>query len=217
MKTPRSLGQFLFRLFTFGYVARNFRCADDAARGVSHRRKGEGNVQRGAVLAQADGFEMFNPLAPPDLINNMRLFVQPVRRNQNGAGLAYRFLSRVAEHPLRALVPASDGAVEVFAHDRVVGGIHYGAQQSGHLLPPLPLGDVEEHVNAANDSAFGIAQRHRKRLEPNARAVRPFGYDLLPANNPALLERDGHRTFVVRHRRAVGIIELPAYAPLVGS
>src|SRR5262249_31085927 len=28
---------------------------------------------------------------------------------------------------------------------------------------------------------------------------------------------NGHRTFVVRHRRAVGIVELPAYAPLVGS
>src|SRR5215510_2714515 len=186
MKTPRSLGQFLFRLFTFGYVARNFRRADDAARGVSHRRKGEGNVQRGAVFTQADGFEMFNPGAPPDLLNNLRLFVQPVRRNQNGAGLAYRFLSRVAEHTLRALVPTRDDAVEVFAQDRVVRGIYYGAQQSGHLLLFLPLGDVEEHVNAADDSAFGIAQRRRIRFEPNARAVRPFGDDFLPMNDPAL-------------------------------
>src|SRR5215475_797930 len=106
---------------------------------------------------------MLNALTPPDLLNNLRLFVQPVRRNQNGAGLAYRLLSRVAEHPLRALVPTSDDAVEVFAQNRVVRGIYDGAQQSGHLLPLFPLGDVEEHVNAADDSAFGIAQRRRIR------------------------------------------------------
>src|SRR5262249_26578425 len=180
-------------------------------------RKGERNVQRGAVFTQADGFEMFNPGAPPDLLDNLRLLVQPVRRNQNGAGLAYRFLSRVAEHPLRALVPTSDDAIEVFAQDRVVRGTYYSAQQSSHLLPLLPLGDVEEHVNAANDSAFGIAQRRRIRFEPNALAVWPFGDGFLPADGPALLKRDSHRTFVVRHRRAVGIVELPAYAPLVGS
>src|SRR5499426_4442572 len=210
MKTPRGLGKFLFRLFAFGDVAGNFRRADDAARGVSHWRKGERNVQRGAVLAQADGFEMFNPGAPPDLLNNLRLFVKPVPRNQNGAGLAYRFLSRVAEHPLRALVPTRDDAVEVSAQDRVVRGIYYGAQQSGQLLPLLPLGDVEEHVNAANDPAFSIAQRRPIRFEPYACAVRPFGDGFGATDDPALLERDSHRTFVVRHRRAVGIVELPA-------
>src|SRR5215813_5654194 len=85
------------------------------------------------------------------------------------------------------------------------------------FLRLFAFGDVEEHVNAANDSAFGIAQRRRIRFEPNALAVWPFGDGFLPADNPALLKRDCHRTFVVRHRRAVGIIELPAYAPLVGS
>src|SRR5262245_46859181 len=85
------------------------------------------------------------------------------------------------------------------------------------FLRLFSFGDVEEHVNAANDSAFGVAQRRGVRFEPDALAVRPFGDGFLPADDPALLKRDSHLTFVVRHRRAVGIVELPAYAPLVGS
>src|SRR4029434_10155830 len=79
------------------------------------------------------------------------------------------------------------------------------------------LGYVHQHVDAADDSAFGIAQWRRIRLEPDARAIRPFGYDFFPMDSPACLESGGHRTFVVRHRRAVGIVELPACAPPVGS
>ena len=100
---------------------------------------------------------MIYALAPPEAVQNLRLFVAPIRGNQHGDGPPDRFLGRVAEQPLRALVPTGDDAVEVFADDRVVGGIDNGRQRRSSLLAVLAFGDVEQHVDAADDPALGIA------------------------------------------------------------
>ena len=81
----------------------------------------------------------------------------------------------------------------------------------------LAFGDVEQHVDAADDPAFGIAQRRRIGHEPDALAVGTLGDGFRAADGAAFLEGEGHRTFIVRQRRAVGAIELPGHAPRIGA
>ena len=78
-------------------------------------------------------------------------------------------------------------------------------------------GDVHQHVDAADDVAVGVAQRRGIGLEPDANAVGTLGDGLGAADNAAFLQSDGHRTLVVRHGLAVGVIQLPRHTPPVGA
>ena len=184
---------------------------------VSDRRNREGNLKRSTIFADADRIEMIYALAPLEAVQNLRLFVAPVRGNQHGDGPPDRFLGRVAEQPLRAFVPTGDDAVEVFADDRVVGGIDNGRQQRSSLLAVLAFGDVEQHVNGPDEPAFGIAERRRVGHEPDALAVGTLGDGFRAADGAAFLEGEGHSAFIVRQRRAVGTIQFPAHAPRIDA
>ena len=56
------------------------------------------------------------------------LFALPIRRDDDADRTADRFVGRVAEQQLRAAVPRLNGAVEVLAHDRIVGRRDDGGQ-----------------------------------------------------------------------------------------
>ena len=67
-------------------------------------------------------FEMGDPLALANAIQHRVFFALPIGRDDHPDGAADRFLRGVAEHAFRGAVPGSDGAVQILADDRVVGG-----------------------------------------------------------------------------------------------
>jgi hypothetical protein len=58
----------------------------------------------------------------------------PILRYHKSNGLTDCLAGGVAENSFSTAVPASDDAVEVFAHNRIVAGIDYGGQPTQLLL-----------------------------------------------------------------------------------
>src|ERR1700756_659802 len=79
----------------------------------------------------------------------------------------------------------------------------------------LPLAQINQHIDGTGDLARSIEQRRWERDEGNTRAVRPLGNRFDTADRTALLQRDRHRTLIMRERRAVRKIKLPGHAPFV--
>ena len=77
-------------------------CADDLACRVSERRDRQGNVDQSPVLALADGVIVLDALAATNALQDRRLFVVPVLRDEQGDRLAERFFRSVAEQALGA-------------------------------------------------------------------------------------------------------------------
>jgi hypothetical protein len=84
--TPKN-GDLLFAALSLGYVAGNFRCADDFAGRISDRGYGQRNIGRASVLADTDGFIVIDALATSDLLQNLGFFLVAVRWNQDRDGL----------------------------------------------------------------------------------------------------------------------------------
>ena len=103
----------LLRPLAFGNVAGDFRRAYDGASGVSDWRNGQRNVDAATVLALSNCLVLVDPLAAKDAPEDHWLLIVAIWRNEKGGLLADRFLSGVAEEPLRATVPAHDDAVDV--------------------------------------------------------------------------------------------------------
>src|SRR3546814_16444121 len=82
-----------------------------------------------------------------------------IRWNQDQDRLADDLVGRIAEEPLRTLIPARDDAVEVLAYDRVVGGLDDRGKPLFRYLRPLALGDVDQHVHSPDLSAGPITPR----------------------------------------------------------
>src|SRR5579862_5169858 len=100
----------LFAALLLGDVARDLRSADDAAGIVDDRRHSQRNCDHAAVLAPAYSLEVLDALAAADTAQDARLFVEQVLRNEDRDRLADHLLLKVAEQPLRALVPGRDDA-----------------------------------------------------------------------------------------------------------
>ena len=168
------------RALAFGDVARDGGDADDVAARIPDRGHGERNLDGSAVLADAHGFVVADS-ALPDLLENVRFLLRPVRGLEAGNGLAEHLRRRVAEHPLRAGVPTDHFAVQVLPDDGIVGGFHDGRQEGADFLV--------------------LAQRLRLRLDAREHPVEGVGQqtrfvpaDLLRANGiiAALGNRFGH-------------------------
>ncbi len=153
----------------------------------------------------------------PDAPEDLGLLIVAVGGDEHHDRSAHRLRRRVPEEPFRALVPTGDDPIQVFADDGVVRRLDDGGEPGARLLRLLAFGDVHQHVDAPDDPALGIAQRRRIGGEPDARAVGPLGDRFRAGDDAALLERDGHRALVVRHRRPIGIVELPGDTPMVGA
>src|ERR1700730_11018743 len=93
------------------------------ARSVLDRRNRKGEVEQSSIVAPADSLEMVDSLASSEPLNNLHFFVPSILGNDQGNVLAYGFFARVAEHLLRTLIPAGDGAIQSFTDGGVVGGI----------------------------------------------------------------------------------------------
>src|SRR5579884_1918865 len=159
-----------FAAFRLGNVAGDLGSADDFAVRVLNRRDGERNVEQRAVFSAANGFEMIDALSPPQSREDLRLLIQAIWRNEHGDRFAHGFFRRVAEHPLRAFVPAHDDAVQIFADDRIVGGVDDGAQQQGRAFGSPAVRDIARN-GELNRAAVGVPQRRPVRFHVPARAL----------------------------------------------
>src|ERR1041385_797474 len=81
-------------------------------------------------------------LAAMDPRQNLALFIDPVRGNQHGHGLADSFTGRVSEQSFGALVPTGNNSGEVFADDGVLGRIYNRAQEARRVLGKPSFRDV---------------------------------------------------------------------------
>src|ERR1700687_755129 len=155
-----------------GDVPGNLGSPDDPALRVPDRRDGQGYVDKGSILASAQGFEVLNPLAPPDLFENDRFFVLAVGRDYESNWADDRLIRAIAEKPLGALVPAEDHAVEVLGQDGVFGGFDDGGVMLGHpvaqLQPWHRLGRFRSSVGnesgTGRDAQCSIVAGQRERL-----------------------------------------------------
>ena len=69
---------------------------------------------------------MIDLFAAADAREDVRLFVEPVRRDQDRDRLADRFLGGVPENTFGGGIPGADDSIEVLADDGVVRGFHDG-------------------------------------------------------------------------------------------
>ena len=120
--------------------------ADDLARRAPDRRQAHRNLDRSAVPADADGFEMVDPLTTCDPREIIVALIVAIGWKDDRCRLPDGFLGRIAVEAFGRGVPADDGAVERLHHDRIVGGLDRGAEQAlahGELVasclgaPPL--------------------------------------------------------------------------------
>ena len=142
-----------------GDVPGDFRRPDDPALGILDGRHGQRNLDQSSVLAPTNGFIMIDALAATDAVDNRGFLVEAVRRNHDRDRFADDLFGRIAEQPRRAPVPTGDDAVEVLAHDRVIGALDNRGEQPPIMLRALALGDVDQHVHRADHCAGFVDQR----------------------------------------------------------
>ena len=198
-----------------GDIARDFGCADDFAPRVLERRDGQRDVEKTPVLAHAHGLIGSNMVTSPNAGEDFRLFVLAIRWNQNADRPAYGFLCFIPEQAFCAPVPGLNDPEGVLADDRVVGEFHDRGETAGILFGLFSLGNIDQHVDRANEFAFGIMQWRRVGDKGDARTIRPFGDSFHAPNRPILFEGHGHRTLVVGQRRPIRIVETPGDTPFV--
>ena len=81
------------------------------------------------------------------------------RWNQDRHRFADDFLRRIAKNPLRPLVPAGDDAIEVFAHDGIIRGLHYGGEPGARVIGPAFLRDIAKDQHDAKHRPIGQADQ----------------------------------------------------------
>ena len=122
-------------------IAHDLRDAEDRAAGVADRRQGDRHRNPLAVFPDADGLEVFDAAALADLAQEVRLFRQPVRGEQQRDVRPDGFGRGVAEDPLGPAVPGGDDSLQRLADNPIVGGLDNGGEQIGrrrlhHRLTP---------------------------------------------------------------------------------
>src|SRR4051794_9484274 len=97
---------------------------------------------------------MFDARAAADATEDEVLLLLAVRRDDESDGLANRFFSGVAEHPLRGRVPRLDDAIEVLADNRVVRRFNdRGKAPLGFVrLPPITY--IAREATGVNEFSF---------------------------------------------------------------
>src|SRR5437773_10693335 len=105
-------------------------------------RRGQRSVEGGAVLSAVYRLVANDPLAPAGPFHNFQRFILAIRRDQDGDRFADNFSSRVAKEPFRFFVPTGDCLIEIYAYDRVTGGLNDRSQAAVSVFGALLLGDV---------------------------------------------------------------------------
>src|SRR4029079_10867230 len=104
-----------------------------------HGRHGQRNVDRRAVLALPNGFEVLDREAGANASHDFGLSVEAVLGNDDRDRLADDFVGGIPENPLGAAVPGLDDAVEILTDDRVVRRGHDGGEPQRFTLETIGL------------------------------------------------------------------------------
>src|SRR5438045_2899699 len=87
---------------------------------------------------------MVNPLAASNSFDNARFLVVAVWRNKSKDRFPDDFFRRVPKQTFGPGVPSSDDPVEIFADDRIVGGLDNGSQEPAGFFTAGPVSDVAQ-------------------------------------------------------------------------
>src|SRR6185295_18975383 len=104
-----------------GDVPRDLRSANNPSRLIAHRRDGQRNLDRPAVLSDADCFEVFDPLATTKTGENVIFLELSFGRNQDSNVPADELRGRVSEEPLGCVIARLNNSIEILRNDRIVG------------------------------------------------------------------------------------------------
>ena len=174
-----------FRSLAVAHVAGDGYRADDLVSRILDRRRGNGNVDSLAVLADVNALAQLNALAAFQLFEAGRQFIGLVRRDQKVSRPPQHLARGIAVNGFGAGIPADDCAVQRVEHD----GIARKFNDRGQLREPL--GDA-------------LAFRHRAlHLFIRAHQVaRPLRQPLLPLRAPGEFRLRAQKL----HERPPGVV-----------
>jgi hypothetical protein len=81
------------------------------------------NTQRFEADSLANRFIRLDALAPADAFDDFKFLITAVMWNQDRDRLADKLFGGIAKQALRSGVRSGDNTIEVFAYDRIVGGL----------------------------------------------------------------------------------------------
>src|ERR1043166_2345749 len=102
------LAQGLRRLLGLGNIPGDLRSPNDVALRIFDRRNRERKLNPASILPHTNAFKVVDSFTSSDALQNLWFFIQPVGWNQNRDWFSDDLFSRVAENPLRPLIPARD-------------------------------------------------------------------------------------------------------------
>ncbi len=76
------------------------------------------------VFALTPSFEMFDAASGTKLAKNLTLFITQFGRYQSEDRSPDHFLRGVAKYPRGGSIPTHNEAIQIFAYNRIVRGIH---------------------------------------------------------------------------------------------
>src|SRR5437660_7125403 len=86
---------------------------------------------------------VFDALTPANALHDLLIFLPASRREEYRDVLADYSLFAIAINTLSCLIPTGDEAVEIFAENGIVRGLHDGCQHSQATLSGLALGYLD--------------------------------------------------------------------------
>src|ERR1700748_457601 len=119
---------------------------------------------------------MVDAFAAPNPLQDPRLFMLTIRRNQRQDRLADDFISGVAEEPFGGCVPTGDDDVESLADDGVIGRLDDSGESVTRYFTAVAIGNVAQ-VGGEN-RPVNIAQRRYVDLDQDLSSVRAQGFNL---------------------------------------
>src|ERR1700746_101003 len=96
-KTAFTFPQHLLGAFAVGNVSGHLRRTSDVAIEILYRRNCERNIEKGAILSNADGLKVVHSLPALDAGTNFRLFAAALGSDDKGDVLADGFVCRIAK------------------------------------------------------------------------------------------------------------------------
>ena len=113
----------LLRPFALGDVASDFGCANNSSIAVPNGRSGQGNIDEAAVLAPQNRLTLIDRFNVTNAAKDYRLLIVPMGREDDCHWPADRLIRRIAEKPLRPLIPRQNHAIEICGENGLFRGL----------------------------------------------------------------------------------------------
>src|SRR5258705_12040341 len=121
---------------------------------------------------------MLDLLPAADAFENLVLFALMTFRNDQPNRPADSLLRRVSEHALSSRIPRGNHAVQVFAHDGVVGRFNDRREARAIAFGVFPSGDVARDFRDADNGGAVCPERRRGDGHPATGAIPACAYPL---------------------------------------